>query len=298
MRSLVALIAVVAALAAPSAALADAATGGTTPGSGSSAAAGQSQGTSAGGSGSQSTTAAPASWTALGTAASRQLGRRELRPGMRGADVRVLQQLLVELKYRAPVSGIFEAVTLRAVKQFQRRSRLGADGRVGPRTVRALRGAHAALHATPATAQAPVSADGWAFPIRGAHDYGTSINRYGAARSGHTHQGQDVMANCGLPLVAARGGTVVAAGSGGAAGNYLAVHTTDTPYDYFYAHMRSTALVREGQTVTTGQPVGYVGETGDATACHLHFELWQGRWWAGGHTIDPLSYLKAWDAAS
>jgi murein DD-endopeptidase MepM/ murein hydrolase activator NlpD len=39
-----------------------------------------------------------------------------------------------------------------------------------------------------------------------------------------------------------------------------------------------------------------VGETGDATACHLHFELWQGRWWAGGHTIDPLPFLKAWDA--
>jgi murein DD-endopeptidase MepM/ murein hydrolase activator NlpD len=141
-----------------------------------------------------------------------------------------------------------------------------------------------------------VSADGWTFPIRGAHDYGTSINRYGAARSGHTHAGQDVLANCGLQLVAARAGTVTAVGSGGAAGNYLTVHTTDTPYDYFYAHMRSTALVREGQTVTTGQLVGYVGETGDATACHLHFELWQGRWWAGGHTIDPLPFLKAWDA--
>lgn len=294
MRSLVALVALVATLAIPAAALADGATGGTTPDSGSSAV----PGASGGGSqpSSSSAQAAPASWTALGTAASRQLGRRELRRGMRGADVRVLQQLLAELKYQLRASGVFDSTTLVAVKQFQRRSHLGADGRVGPRTVRALRGAHAALHAVPAAAQPAVSADGWAFPIRGAHNYGTAINRYGAPRSGHTHQGQDVMANCGLPLVAARGGTVVAAGAGGDAGNYLAVHTTDTPYDYFYAHLRSLALVREGQTVTTGQLVGYVGETGDATACHLHIELWQGRWWAGGHTIDPLPFLKAWDA--
>ncbi len=39
--------------------------------------------------------------------------------------------------------------------------------------------------------------------------------RFGAARSGHTHQGQDVMADCGMPLVAARGGTVQYSGFGG-----------------------------------------------------------------------------------
>ena len=57
---------------------------------------------------------------------------------------------------------------------------------------------------------------------------------------------------------------MVDAGYGGSAGYYIAVHTLDTPYDYFYAHLRSSALVRAGQSVTTGQLVGYVGETGDA----------------------------------
>jgi murein DD-endopeptidase MepM/ murein hydrolase activator NlpD len=53
--------------------------------------------------------------------------------------------------------------------------------------------------------------------------------------------------------------------------------------------------VSAGQTVSTGQLVGYVGETGDAVGCHLHFELWDGPWWNGGQTIDPLPFLKAWD---
>ena len=42
--------------------------------------------------------------------------------------------------------------------------------------------------------------------------------RFGAGRSGHTHQGQDVMADCGLPLVAARGGRVQYTGTDGATG--------------------------------------------------------------------------------
>ncbi|HEY5053380.1 MAG TPA: FlgD immunoglobulin-like domain containing protein, partial [Solirubrobacterales bacterium] len=49
---------------------------------------------------------------------------------------------------------------------------------------------------------------GYAFPELGPHDYGTAADRFGAPRDGHTHQGQDVMAACGTPLVAARGGKV------------------------------------------------------------------------------------------
>jgi murein DD-endopeptidase MepM/ murein hydrolase activator NlpD len=283
-------------LALPAAALADTATGGTSASGGTSGASTTSQ--SAGSttaSSAPSSRPAPASWRALGTAAAQRLGRRMLQLGSRGADVRVLQMVLIELHYGVGATGVFDTVTLRAVKGFQRSRHLTVDGKVGPQTVRALLGAHAALYTAPST---PVSSNGWVFPIRGAHNYGTAINRYGAARSGHTHAGQDVLANCGVPLVAAHAGRVVATGSGGAAGNYLAVHTTTTPYDYFYAHMRSFALVREGQSVTAGQLVGYVGETGDATACHLHFELWQGAWWNGGHTIDPLPFLRAWDRTS
>ena len=57
------------------------------------------------------------------------------------------------------------------------------------------------------------------------------------------------------------------------------------------------ALVKSGDTVTTGQTIGYVGRTGDATACHLHFELWPAPgWYTGGQPVDPLPTLQAWDA--
>ena len=45
------------------------------------------------------------------------------------------------------------------------------------------------------------------FPVRGRHNYGGSNADFGSGRAGHSHQGQDVFARCGTPLVAARGGT-------------------------------------------------------------------------------------------
>jgi murein DD-endopeptidase MepM/ murein hydrolase activator NlpD len=230
------------------------------------------------------------------------LGRRTLRRGARGADVVVLQRLLRELKYKVPTSGFFEGRTQRAVKSFQRSKKIQVVGFVGPQTARALKAAHAAFVSPPTKQPAPpstpppaVQTEGWVFPIRGKHDYGDATDRYGADRGDHAHAGQDVLAACGLTLVAARGGKVVGSGYGGGAGNFVAVHTLDTRYDYFYAHLRDTPLVKEGQTVKTGQIVGYVGQTGDAYGCHLHIELWDGLWWNGGKTIDPLPFLKAWD---
>jgi hypothetical protein len=161
----------------------------------------------------------------------------------------------------------------------------------------ATAGAHSAQDTAPSVADSFLYLQHM-FPIRGAHNYGDGQNRYGASRSGHSHAGQDVLAACGTGLVAARGGKVLSAGYGGATGNYVAIHGTGSDYDMFYAHLRSTPIVREGQTVYTGQLIGFVGQTGDASVCHLHFELWQGPWWNGGHTVDPLPSLKAWDALS
>ncbi len=140
---------------------------------------------------------------------------------------------------------------------------------------------------------------GYAFPILGRHDFGSAGGRFGAGRSGHTHQGQDVMADCGLPLVAARGGTVQYSGYEGNAGNYVVIDGKGTNLDMAYMHLAEPSPLRTGDSVRTGQPIGVVGDTGDATACHLHFEIWTAPgWYEGGSPVDPLPYLEKWDRYS
>jgi murein DD-endopeptidase MepM/ murein hydrolase activator NlpD len=140
---------------------------------------------------------------------------------------------------------------------------------------------------------------GYAFPILGAHEFSLSAGVFGAGRSGHTHQGQDTMAACGTPLVAARGGSVQYSGYQGAAGNYVVIDGKGTTYDFMYAHLAEPSPLQTGETVRTGQPIGIVGDSGDASGCHLHFEIWAAPgWYEGGSPIDPLPYLQKWDAYS
>jgi murein DD-endopeptidase MepM/ murein hydrolase activator NlpD len=160
-----------------------------------------------------------------------------------------------------------------------------------------------ALAAAATTSSEPLGLDfalyGYAFPILGAHEFGGSAGRFGAGRSGHTHQGQDTMAACGTPLVAARGGTVQYSGYQYAAGNYVVIDGKGTTLDFMYAHLAELSPLKTGDQVRTGQPIGIVGDTGDASACHLHFEIWEAPgWYEGGSPIDPLPYLEKWDAYS
>jgi murein DD-endopeptidase MepM/ murein hydrolase activator NlpD len=136
------------------------------------------------------------------------------------------------------------------------------------------------------------------FPVRGWHTFGGAGSRFGAARSGHTHQGQDIGAACGTRLVSVRKARVRYRAYEGAAGNYVVLHNVSTHTDFVYMHLIKPAAVRPGQVVSAGQKVGYVGQTGDATGCHLHFEFWRGIWYGGGHPIDPLHFLKVLDRES
>jgi murein DD-endopeptidase MepM/ murein hydrolase activator NlpD len=134
------------------------------------------------------------------------------------------------------------------------------------------------------------------FPIRGPHGYGEYAARFGGGRG---HQGQDVFASCGTPLVAARGGTVKFKQYHARAGNYIVIDGQKTGIDYAYMHMRKPAIVNASDRVRTGQLIGYVGRTGDASACHLHFEMWKAPgWYDGGSPFDPLPPLMAWDKTS
>jgi murein DD-endopeptidase MepM/ murein hydrolase activator NlpD len=135
------------------------------------------------------------------------------------------------------------------------------------------------------------------FPVRGPHTYGDGV---GAPRAGHTHEGQDVMAACGTTLQAARGGRVQYRGIQSAAGNYLVIDGKGTGHDYVYMHLKKPSPLHKGDKVKTGDKIGLVGDTGDATACHLHFEEWSAPgWYQGGTFMKAVTrHLKKWDSWS
>jgi murein DD-endopeptidase MepM/ murein hydrolase activator NlpD len=144
--------------------------------------------------------------------------------------------------------------------------------------------------AAPTAPTAP--AGSMVFPVSGAHSMGQG---FGAARSGgRRHQGQDIMAACGTPLVAVSRAKVKFVSSQSLAGNYVVIRNKKLHQDYMYAHLATRASVTKGQVVQPGQQIGIVGQTGDATACHLHFELWVGKWYRGGHPVNPTPYLQTY----
>ena len=160
-------------------------------------------------------------------------------------------------------------------------------------TVRAPAPAPAPAPAAPA---APAPGAG-VFPVAGPHTYGDGL---GAARNGHTHQGQDILAAEGTPVVSPLAGTVLHVDNQpAAAGWYIVIHTVDGR-DMFFAHCQEGSIpvtIAPGAPVGAGQPICLVGHTGDATGPHLHFEIWVGGWRvdAASHFIDPLPDLQAWD---
>ena len=156
------------------------------------------------------------------------------------------------------------------------------------RRVRIRAKASSAGTATPA----PVAPGAGVFPIVGAHDYGTEINRFGGGRD---HKGQDVFAKCGTPLVALYDVTVQHVATQSSAGNYVVLQGADGQ-SYAYMHMQSAATVDKGDVIKAGTEVGRVGETGRASGCHLHFEQWTAPgWYEGGKAIDPLPLLQSLD---
>lgn len=143
------------------------------------------------------------------------------------------------------------------------------------------------------TKDARFSLYGHKFPVRARHSYGDGFG------AGRRHQGQDVFARCGTRLVAARAGRVSYRGYHSAAGHYVVVDGKRTNLDYMYAHLQRRAPVRAGQRVSTGQRIGAVGDTGNASGCHLHFEIWRGAWHQGGTALPAVTrMLRAWDSWS
>jgi murein DD-endopeptidase MepM/ murein hydrolase activator NlpD len=126
----------------------------------------------------------------------------------------------------------------------------------------------AALRPLPGTA---------AFPVRGPVTWGTGDAAYGVDRGPRKHEGQDLFAAAGTPLVAVRAIRVLEAGDGGGRGNYVALYSRAANETYVYMHMLEPASVKPGDRLRAGAPVGKVGCTGSCWGDHLHFEVHSGR---------------------
>ena len=126
----------------------------------------------------------------------------------------------------------------------------------------------------------------WYMPcnyIRLTSPYGWRIHPvYGDRRF---HSGVDLAANSGTPIYATRGGTVTKASYNSSAGYYVTINHGDG-FSSSYLHM-THYIVSEGQKVSAGQVIGYVGSTGTSTGAHLHFTIYY-----NGSTVNPANYIS------
>ena len=254
--------------------------------------------------------------TAAAAAPDAELGDRTLEHGDRGDDVRDLQDALTSIGLRTAADGRFRASTAASVRRYERREGLEVDSRVSPAEARGLLHRAAtgvaapyppggAREATPGRATPGAAAPGGAgsvadsaptaprraFPVDGPHRYGDGFGDRA------NHQGADVLAGCGTPLRAIAAGTVRKVATEGSAGRFIVLRDGDSGEEYVYMHMSEVA-VSTGERVSAGERVGAVGQTGNATTCHLHFESWSAPgWYAGGSPHDPAPDLRAAAAA-
>ncbi len=133
--------------------------------------------------------------------------------------------------------------------------------------------------------------------MQGPYSFGGEDARFGAGRDGHIHQGQDIIAAEGTPLVAPVAGTVTwVAFQAGGAGHYVVLRGVDGR-DYVFMHLATGSItVAKGAALAAGQQFAQVGSTGASSGPHLHFEIWPDGWYSADESqpIDPLPQLQAW----
>ena len=129
----------------------------------------------------------------------------------------------------------------------------------------------------------PPPRPGMVCPVQRAVAY---ADTWGAPRSGgRSHQGVDMMASSGTPLVAVVSGSVNFKQTP-LGGNSIWL-SGDDGNRYFYAHL--SGFEGSSRSVSQGDVIGYVGSTGNAYTPHLHFEVHPG----GGVAVNPYPYVRA-----
>ncbi|WP_231912374.1 M23 family metallopeptidase [Rhodococcus sp. EPR-157] len=115
---------------------------------------------------------------------------------------------------------------------------------------------------------------------------GTLTSNYGA-RWGTTHYGLDIANTIGTPIVSVTDGEVIEAGPAQGFGLWVRIRQDDGTIGV-YGHI-DQALVTAGQRVKAGELIATVGNRGQSTGPHLHYEVWQ----SDGAKSDPTAWLSA-----
>lgn len=138
-----------------------------------------------------------------------------------------------------------------------------------------------------------VSSGAWTKPVNGRFTSGYGYRTHPIYGTGRMHYGVDFANSIGTPVVSAADGVVSYAAPFSTYGNAIMVtHNIDgQTYTSLYAHL-SAINVSVGQTVSKGQKIGAVGNTGNSTGPHLHFELHVGGWnGMEANSVNPLRYI-------
>lgn len=141
---------------------------------------------------------------------------------------------------------------------------------------------------TPSRTRLTQSVLGYAYqtPLAGTLTSGYGLRENPTGGGEEFHYGLDIAAAEGTEITAFADGTVRASGDSNSYGKYIIIdHVNGTAS--LYAHL-SRADVQVGDAVTMGEPIAAVGQTGNATGPHLHFELQQ-----GGAFVNPIYYVEA-----
>ncbi|MBA2365078.1 MAG: peptidoglycan DD-metalloendopeptidase family protein [Actinobacteria bacterium] len=142
----------------------------------------------------------------------------------------------------------------------------------------------APVAAAPVAAAPAAPSGGMACPVGGAVSF---IDSWGDPRAGHTHQGVDMMAGYGTPVMAITSGVVTLSSYGSSSGNWIILSGSDGNA-YWYMHNEQN-LVSSG-SVAAGQQIATVGDTGNAAGTpHVHFEYHPG----GGAAVNPYPLVAS-----
>ncbi|MEO7664559.1 MAG: M23 family metallopeptidase, partial [Candidatus Limnocylindrales bacterium] len=121
------------------------------------------------------------------------------------------------------------------------------------------------------------------WPVVGGNNYISQYFHYG-------HYGLDIAATYGSKVRAAGAGKVIFSGWKNNGGGYQVWLSHGSGLYTTYNHM-SAVSVGAGASVGRGQQVGRIGQSGNATGPHLHFEVWRGLIWNGGTRLNPLKFF-------